>query len=230
MNFDIISSIKWIWGHIWTALKQMGGVAILVAIMTFIVHKLNTRYEKRIEHKYDKKIEELKVELDNQREHYKSLIEKRNYVSKTRFDTEFTICKELMISCESMIDSIHTLFPNIELVKAYGSGNMWTPHHQEQWSNSADTVKDFSNKLEGYAPFISKEIYDDFRAALSICKKNIYHYLCFNPNDPLYINVSQEKKTDMLTKAFEDSLKLSSMLSMIAEKMRQYFQNMDIQE
>lgn len=230
MNFDIVSNLNWIGEHIWVALRQMGGVAILSVIMTFITHKINTRFEKRIEHKYDQKLEELKAELDKQREIHKSMLEKRNYVSKTRFDTEFAVCKELMMSCELMIDSIHTLFPNVELIKAYGSGNMWTAHHQKQWANAADTVKAFSNKLEGYAPFISKEIYDEFRTVLNICKKNVYHYLCFNPDDPMYINVSKEQKTEMLTKAFEDSLRLSDMLSTIAGRIRQYFQNMDIQE
>ena len=230
MNFDIIENLKWLWNHLWAALKQMGGVAILTIIITFIVHKINTRFEKKIEHKYDAKIEELKAELDNQREHYKSLLEKRNYVSKTRFDTEFTVCKELMMACESMIEANHHLFPHIELVNAYGTGDMWSSHHQELWSNGADAVNTFSNKLEGYAPFISKEIYDEFRNILNVCKKNVYHYLCFNPNDRLYKNVTQEKKTEMLTKAFEDSLKLSNMLATIADKIRQYFQEMDIQE
>ena len=212
------------WESIWkTAVAIIGSIGGAGAIICAVVKFSSDRIAERLSAKYQ-------LELNKELEQYKSLLSKKNYVSKTRFDTEFAVCKELMMSCESMIDSIHALFPNIQLVKAYGSGNMWTAHHQEQWSNSADTVKAFSNKLEGYAPFISKGIYDEFRTVLSICKKNVYHYLCFNPNDPLYIDVSKEQKTEMLTKAFEDSLRLSDMLSTIAGRIRQYFQNMDIQE
>lgn len=163
MDFDIMSNLQWLGNHVWAALKQMGGVAILTVIITFIVHKINTRFEKRIEHKYDQKLEELRVELDKQRESHKSMLEKRNYVSKTRFDTEFAVCKELMMSCKSMVDSISFLFPNEEVEQAYERDKKWDGKNQKTVSDAAIATKKFEELLEGNSPFIPKEVYNEFK-------------------------------------------------------------------
>ena len=229
MDLNWAHNFEYIKHTLCAILQEAGGVAIFTAICGFIVHKINTRFERRIENKYDEKIEMLKVELDKQRDMYKSILEKRNHVSKARFDTEFSICKELMMDCKTMIDAIHILFPNIELMKAY-SANGGEPFRQEQWSDATDKVNYFSRQIEGNAAFISKEVYDEFTKILNKCKINVYFYLCFNKNDPLFGNLTTSQRTEKLTKAFNNSKELSSMLSNIADMLRQHFQNMDIQE
>ena len=193
MNFDIIANLQWIWEHVWGTLKQMGGVVILTGIIAFIVQKINVHYEKRIEHKYDKIIEELKVELDNQREHYKSLLERRNYVSRARFDAEFTICKELMIACKTMIDSIYFLFPNKLTEELFHSEKKWTDKNTEYWVNAIEATKKFGEILEGNAPFISKEIHGKFKDIYEQCRLNITVYMYRCETDPLNIGTTQEE-------------------------------------
>ena len=230
MDFDIVSNLNWIGEHIWAALKQMGGVAILTVIMTFITHKINVRFEKRIEHKYDQKLEELKVELDKQRESHKSMLEKRNYVSKTRFDTEFSIVKELMMSCKTMIDAVYFLFPNRNAEPLYDQGEKWSKQHQDYWVKAATATRDFGVLMEGNSAFISKEIYEEFKKIESECRTNILCYMYRNENDPLNNGVSQEKREYEIKKAYERTWEIEQKMTAIADMLRQHFQDMDIQE
>ena len=220
MSFDIVESFQWLWNHIWAALKQMGGVAILTIIITFIVHRFNTRFEKKIEHKYDAKIEDLKVELDNQREHYKSLLEKRNYVSKTRFDTEFTICKELMIACKRMIDSIYFLFPNRNAEEVFECKPKWTKRDQDYWLEAAKETKMFGEL----------EVYDRFKEIHEQCRMNILIYMYRNENDPINEDVTQEERKKKIDEGYKRTWQINYQMSAIADMLRQHFQDMDIQE
>lgn len=73
MELSIAKGIEWIFTHIWNALREIGGVAIVTAICTFISHRMNVKYEKRITQKYDAELEVLKNDLAT-----------RNHISKTR--------------------------------------------------------------------------------------------------------------------------------------------------
>lgn len=228
MNFDIVSNLKWIGEHIWAALRQMGGVAILTVIITFIIHKINTRFEKRIEHKYDQKLEEIKVELDKQRESYKSLLEKRNYVSKVRFDTEFATCKELVRACRVMVDAVYFLFPT----HSYGELPIDSKERKDYLDAlGAEAIKEYNScrkLLDDYAPFITKDLYDNMKDLCKLCGNNIEDFRYRYDKDPIQSPPANKDQASAVHEAYKRTRLLDDKLTAISDYLRGYFQNMEI--
>lgn len=228
MDFDIVSNLKWIGQHIWAALRQMGGVAILTVIITFIVHKINTRFEKHVEHKYDQKLEELKVELDKQRENYRTLLDKRNHVSKTRFDTEFTLCREIMVACHKMINDCYFLFPTFASVPADEEARK--EYEKEVYDNAYKSYAAFISLLIGNAPFISETIYDKLYGLGKKCRENLDEFshkwnLSYSWNRS---GDAEEGKSK--SEAYKRTRQFQAEFDEIVKDLRGYFANLDVIE
>ena len=64
MHLNLLYGIDWLCTLIGDVLQEIGGVAIVTALCTFIAYRMNTNYEKKIEAKYSGEIETLKSQLD----------------------------------------------------------------------------------------------------------------------------------------------------------------------
>lgn len=230
MNFDIMENLKWLWNHIWVALKQMGGVAILTIIITFIVHKINTRFEKRIEHKYDEKLEVLKVELDNQRETYRSLMEKKNYISKTRFDTEFAVCKELMLACNNMINAVYYLFPVREFESHYSDEQTKRQVYDQKYGKAIEASNKYNDLIASYAPFIAKELEEEMKELHILCGKNIEGFRFRYESGPNYVEAPSEQRNAIIDECYERTWVIREKLSNVSDTLRQYFKQIEVEE
>lgn len=84
-----------------TIIGCFGGVgAIVSATVKFTSEKIAERLEKKYELRLNKELEEFKNKLEN-----------KSYVSKTRFDTEFSIYRQLSESTVIMVKEVSQLFP-----------------------------------------------------------------------------------------------------------------------
>lgn len=90
-----------IWKIILAALTSVGGVGSLMVLATKFAS--NTIAE-RLSQKYE-------LKLQKELETFKSALTKREYVSKTRFDTEFRIYRELSQVFSEAIEGVHGIIP-----------------------------------------------------------------------------------------------------------------------
>lgn len=200
-------------------MASIGGAG---AIIVGIVKYASQRIAESLSAKYQ-------LELDKRLEEYKNKLDKRNYVSKARFDTEFTVAKELMIACKTMINSVYFLFPNEKLEQVYERNDGWGEKNQKCLLTAIDSSRKFEELLEGNSPFITKEIYDEFSALDMLCRKNILSYSCRNENDSLYATIPVAHRKKIMEEAYKRTWEIQQRFETISDMLRKHFQDMDIQ-
>lgn len=109
------------------------------------------------------------LQYDKQFEKYKHIAEKKNYVSKVRFDAEFEIYRELSQTFSEAIEGVHGIIPDGE---AYYPSNEEErdSYKKELFIKFAKASYNAQSTLFANAPFISKEIYSKFNEIMDLIR------------------------------------------------------------
>lgn len=137
----------------------IGGITIAVIKFSsnFIAERLSAKYESKLEKSLEK---------------YKTELSKKEYVSKTRFDAEFGIYRELSATFCTMVKDISVMIP---------AGFNWQPAGEEERKKYEDdcyktantsTVK-AQDSLYASAAFIPEEYFKGYEEILSLCKQQL---------------------------------------------------------
>ena len=135
-----------------------GGIgAIIVGTVHFSANLIADRLSKKYEAK-----------LIQENEKYKSEISKKEYVSKTRFDTEFQIYRDLSIAYFDLLKAINSLIP------CGFSFNLADEKERDELENQilANASKlsvAAQDTLNRNAPFIPEQFYEAYDAILKKC-------------------------------------------------------------
>lgn len=228
MDLNWAHNFEYIKDTLWAILQEAGGIAIFTAICSFFVHKINTRFEKRIENKYDEKLESIKVELDNQREKYKSTLEKKNYVSKKRFDTEFSICREIAVACHKMVNDVYFVYPTFAHVPADPDARK--KYEERVYAKAQKSYNSFMELISGSAPFIEKNIYNDLCNLGKLCRENLDTFAYRWDRSFMGDWNTSKEKADLESEAYERTREITDKNELIIEHLRQYFSELDVNE
>lgn len=132
-----------------------GAGAIIAGVTKFSVNQIADSLQK----KYD-------LKLNKELEAFKNTLENKSYVSKTRFDAEFAIYRQLSGITVTMVKEVSQLFPTF---------TRDTRDDYETYKGRYDTALEkavaFQDELAGSAPFIPAEIYSLFRDLEIKCKQ-----------------------------------------------------------
>lgn len=136
-----------------TCIASVGGVgAIIVGVVKFggdkIAERLSMKYQ---------------LQLDKEKERYKTELSKKTYISKTRFDAEFRMYQELS---EKNIAAVYCTGEAVMMMRGATcdeEGTLYSAEEIKQFiARFCDTINDTSKANRRYAPFISKEMHDKF--------------------------------------------------------------------
>ena len=144
------------------AVLSAGGIsAIVVGAVHFSVNQIAERLTKKYEAK-----------LAQETEKYKSELSKKEYVSKTRFDTEFQIYRDLSSVFFDLVKEINSLVPTgISNVPAdQDDRDEEEKAHLNTAVQIAVKTQDVLNKN---APFIPETFYDAYDNILCLCRLQI---------------------------------------------------------
>lgn len=176
MTFEQIGSI------VAACVVSAGGVGgIILAAIKFSSNIIANRLTKQYENKLQQEIEKYKTELS-----------KKEYVSKTRFDAEFSIYRELSAAFCTMVKDISVMIP---------SGFNWTPAGEDERKQYEDecyktanssTVK-AQDSLYASAAFIPEDFFKGYEEILSLCKQQLNTF-SFRYN-VLSFKTEKEKRT-----------------------------------
>lgn len=112
------------------------------------------------------------VELDKNVEEFKSNLNRKDFVSKTRFETEFSIYRELNGVFFDLVYAINQIIP---------AGVEWKlPDQQKQneleKERFSDAIAIYANARKSLAynsAFIPEQFYDNYQQILRLCGKQI---------------------------------------------------------
>ena len=196
----------------------IGGVGVIftaaVAFSSkFIAEKLQKKYQ---------------LTLDEKLEKYKSGLDNKVYISKTRFDAEFMIYRNLSKTFTECVKTTSVLFPS-GLVHSPADEKEKERLDKEKYENAHNAYVKAQDELNGSTPFIPKDFCDDYEELLSLCKEQLYDFeerwniafLNKNDNGELSkINREAYKRTKEINQKYNE----------INDRIREYLNKLDVLE
>lgn len=147
-----------IWKIILCAIGSVGGIgAIIIAVTKFTADIL----AERLSQKYS-------IKLQKELEQYKSGLENKTYITKTKFDAEFSLYRELSKTFFEMVKDITTMIP---------TGYATYPADKEArkeyerilYNNAVKSTVAAQDTLNGNIPFIPDELYQKYKEIVRMC-------------------------------------------------------------
>ena len=199
-----------------TILGSVGGIgAIFVAVTKFssdiIAERLSKKYE---------------IKLNKEFEKYKSSLENKNYISKTKFDTEFSIYRELSITFSDMTKYISILIPVGYTTYPYGEEQK-KEYDKDIYNNALTAVVKAQDSLYSNIPFIPEEIADGYTEILGLCNIQLR---VFERRWCVTILDTYENKSTFDRKDYERTEEINKKLKELNKKIRNYLSTLDVLE
>lgn len=205
-----------IWKIILTALASVGGVAGLMVLAikfasNIIAERLSQNYE---------------LKLQKELEAFKSTLTKKEYVSKARFDAEFSIYRELSRAFFNMARDINSLVP-AGYSEMPADEETYKKYQEECWHASSQSLQTAQETLVQNAPFISEELYNGFLELVTLSRLQISAYTKrFNV---LYL-APREEKENYTAEDYKRARELSQKFDALNKKIRNYLASLDVAE
>jgi len=196
--------------YFWQNFGVSSATSIIISIlMAGIWSVIFYFWQKSIDNKYQKQLENLKAKND-----------KINYISKTQFDAEFVMYKEL----SKATYKVKILF--VDYLKRI-LDKSFDANFVESYKNVAIEITDFQEILASYSPFINKNLNEHFENFRMYVNKKIK-----------FIQIESEKeiKKEITENEFIKSVcsvkfeKIEQLHENIVNNLRAYLQSLKVQE
>ena len=219
MNWEDVLKI------IGAAVFSAGGIGgIIVLVVKFTANKFADHISKKYEAKLNKDLEEYKSELEKEIEQYKSALNKKEYISKTRFDAEFSIYRELSKTFFDLARDINTLIPFGNSEKP-ADKDKYEEYLEECYKKAEESFTAAQETLHQNAPFIAEEIYLDYSEILNLSRLQLFAYL--RRYNVLYFGFDKKEFTANDNKR---SRIIVEKQQAITKKIRDYLASLDVAE
>lgn len=207
-----------IWQTVLAIIGSIGGAGVIIcAIIKFASDKIADRLSAKYKLQLDKELETFKQDLD-----------RKNYVSKVRFDVEFAIYRELTVACRGMVNNVYFVYPTYANIPADKDAR--ENYEQEVYDKATKSLTEFNKLLHGNAPFIPKSFYDSFFEVSKLCKQNIDVY-AYRWNRG-YIGIWEESKDkrDAELEAYQRTGEFTKKFDALIDDIRNYLAKLDVYE
>lgn len=203
-----------IWEIVLAVLTSLGGIAALILASikfsaNFIAEKLQRKYE---------------LKLTKELEQYKTALDNKNYISKTRFDAEFTIYRDLSRAFCEMIKDVSVMIP-YGLATYPADKDAKEKYENELYVAAFNATVTAQDVLNGNAPFIQETMFDKFNEILSLCNMQLDAFS--RRWNKLYF---AENKNSFTQEEYARSKEISDKFKLLCSEMRTYLSNLDVIE
>lgn len=134
------------WKTVQAIIISVGGAGVIISAFVALCAKI---IAKGLEQRYSQKLD---MELAKQ----KSLLTKKEYVSKVRFDKEFEIYIELT---KKITDAVYSVGSCVKIVRGLYDSPEDIPKIEDFVEEFTNLLNDADHSNKRYAPFIKDEIY-----------------------------------------------------------------------
>ena len=206
------------WGKVFqiatTCIASIGGIgAVIIGCLKFgsdiIADKLSRKYQLKL----DSEIEKLKAELN-----------KKEYVSKTRFDAEFSIYRELSSAFSELNKNISIMIPlGHEYVSSSEEKKKEYEHNCYLKSNEAYVIA--QDSLFANIAFIPERFYELYNELLIISRKQLS---AFERRYNAGYLISQKEKDVLSPEDYDRTDELNKKWQALNKEIRNYLSKLDV--
>ncbi len=206
------------WDDIWKIVLGIivgtGGIGgVILAIVKFSTNII----AKRLEEKYT-------LKLNKELEKYKSGLDNKTYISKTKFDTEFNIYRELSKAFFEMVKSIHAIIP-----AGYASypakKEARVEYENECYNNASKSVVLAQDTLNSNAPFIPYDLYEKYDEILGLSKVQLG---VFAERWNVFNLTPQDEKESFSTDDYRRTYEIHDKFKELNISIREYLSKLDV--
>lgn len=183
--------------------------AIILALSSWLGKIWAERMMAKESAKYREELERLTKQL-----------ERKNYVSKVRFDTEFSIYRELCALTGEMERAVYMLFPVIDHLPQ--DENAQKEIFDQRYKSARQAYSNASKSLSANSAFIPQETFDLFDKIRYLCgfQVNLYPYTLQSGAYKL-----DEKKE---SECWDRTLEIDKAYNDLQEKLRDHLRELDV--
>ena len=206
-----------VWRIILAAIVSVGGAGVIIVFIGKWLANLSAEaILKKAEFEFDRKLENLKSKL-----------EKRNYISKVRFDLEIEIYRQLSESVLLMVLNSCALFP-VGIEHCCPDKDAEIKRKEELCSKATDSYNQANQAIMQNAPFIPENIYELFSDIRNDCRKQIV----FFPEFRLWSTSEEWRKElkDEYMACWIRTKTINDKLTSLLEKLRSHIAELDVLE
>lgn len=196
-----------------TVIASAGGIgAIVIGVIKFGADKIADRVSQKYQYKLDSEIEKLKSELS-----------KKEYVSKTRFDAEFSIYRELSLSFSELVKSVSFLIP-IGLAKVPSDEDKRKEYEERNYKRTSEAFAKAQDALFSNMPFIPEDFFNGYYDLLKLAHLQTDAYE--RRFDVLYL-VPQKEKEQYSMDDYKRTEELEEKWKKLNESIRNYLSKLE---
>ena len=208
------------WNDIWkivlTIVASFGGIGgIILAVVKFssgiIAERLSQKYE---------------LKLQKELEKYKSGLDNKIYITKTKFDAEFELYRNLSSSFFEAVKAVTTMIP--AGYATYPADEEDRKKYEDELYNKASSATVIAQDiLCRNIAFIPKELYEKYNEILGLCRQQVGRF-----EDRWNVNymVSQAEKERFSPEDFKCSREILTKFYSLNDDLREYLSKLDIIE
>lgn len=207
-----------VWQTVFAIIGSVGGAGVIIV---GVVKLASNIVAERLYQKYE-------IKINKELESYKAALDKKTYISRTRFDVEFQIYRELSEKVLTMVDSTYWLFP---------SGIDTLPQNEDKQKDlylqryqcAGEAINAAQKAIRANAAFISADLYSKFEDLSRLCARQYNFYTwcgALKETAHEFCEVEANAKTQCWKRTEEISKKQEQLIT----ELREYLEKIDIME
>ena len=189
-----------VWKIVLGVLTSVGGISgLIIVVVKFSAGTIAKRLE-----------EEYSLKLSKELEQYKSRLDNKIYISRTKFDTEFIIYRELSKAFFEMVKDIGRLIPS-GYTTYPADKDARKKYEEDQYSKALKTTVIAQDSLHSNAPFIPENLFIKYNEIVKLCQMQLsmfdrrWNVLYFaSQEEKETFSPEDYKRTDSINEKFKD--------------------------
>ncbi len=192
----------------------IGGVGVVfVAVVKYSSDLIADRLQKKYQLKLNEELEKYKAGLTN-----------KIYISKTKFDAEFSIYQNLSGTFSGCVKAFSILIP-AGLVNVPADEKEREKQENENYFEARKAYSLAQDELSRSIPFIPKEFCDDYKALLKLCSLQLYD---FEDRWSISVPGTKEEKSTLGPDSYKRTGEINKKFDELNEKIRNYLSRLDV--
>ena len=198
-----------------SVIAAAGGSSVVVLIcIRFCAKFIADRFAERYSHMLDQKTEKYKTQLEN-----------KQYVTKVKFDTEFSIYRELSTTFFQMIKSIQEMIPAGLVYSPVLKKEEQDKYDKNIYYNAHNSVVAAQDMLYGNAAFITADVFDAYKEILILSNTQLN---VFKERWVATDFRSDKEKRDLSMDDYKRTEEIIQKNLELSAKIREYIQSLEV--
>jgi len=166
------------------------------------------------------------LKMKKEIEEYKSKLENKTYISKTKFDTEFKIYRELSKAFFEMVRDVSIMIP-IGVASYPADREAKKEYENKLYKAAVKSCVAAQDVLSANVPFISESLCDKYEEINKLCKIQLN---AFERRWNVCYLASQEEKESFSSEDYKRTEEINEKYRQLNNEVRKYLDSLDVFE